>query len=282
MHIPASSPLSLEQSSALCRFSRRFGLDDPELDNDLLLERVCSAFAQLPFENLTKIISASLAISHERSLRLPPRVLEDFLAFGTGGTCFSLNAAFIAVLSHFGFEAYPLLCDRHYGQDTHCAVLLVCDGVNHVVDPGYLLYQPCALPTTVTTRHHTGFSELELQPAQDGAQVMLTSIVNGQRRYRLTYKVAIVDEQQFLDAWKRSFTFDMMSYPVITFCKDGRHIYLQGSTLRVRGAEGLVTRELTLEEQRAFIVTQCGIDERVFTQALPTITHGNSQLSPAR
>lgn len=274
MHIPLSSPLSLEGTVSFQRFRHRFGLNNPDPERGELLERICGAFARLPFENLTKIISHSQEVAQERSLRLPAQVLDDFLAFGTGGTCFSLNAAFIAVLSHFGFQAHPLLCDRHYGPDTHCAVLLVRDGVNHVVDPGYLLYQPCVLPTNLTARHHTGFSELELEPLRDGAQVMLTSIVNGQRRYRLTYKVAIVDEQQLLAAWKRSFTFDMMRYPVVTFCRNGRHVYLQGDKLRVRGPEGLTTRTLTPEEQRSFVVRHCGIDERVFTQALPVVSHG--------
>ncbi len=266
--------LSLEGTASFQRFCRRFRLSEPLLGRDELLERICGAYARLPFENLTKIVSQSTAVARERSLRLPVQVLDDFLRLGTGGTCFSLNAAFIATLSHFGFDAHPLLCDRHYGPDTHCAVLLVLDGVKHVVDPGYLLYQPCVLPTNLRSYHHTGFSELELQPQRQGARVMLTSIVNGQRRYRLTYKVSIVDEQQFLAAWKRSFTFDMMRYPVITFCRNGRHVYLQGDTLRVRGSDGLTTRTLTPEQLRSFVVRDCGIDDRVFTQVIPAVSHG--------
>jgi arylamine N-acetyltransferase len=275
MFLTPASPLWLHQTPVFDHFCSRFGLFSG-LERAELLKRICAAFAAMPFENLTKILSAADNGRSERRRRLPLRVVGEYLSFGTGGTCFSLNAACIAVLSHFGFEAWPLLCDRNYGANTHCAVLLMVDGVAHLLDPGYLMYTPLVLPTALVSRSSNGFNDVELTPRDGGERVELATIMGAQRRYRLTYKVQRIDEQTFLRAWDDSFAFDMMGYAVLTYCRGGEHCYLQGSVLRIRDSQGVRRFELTPQQQYEFLVTQTGIDAALGTRLLSVVGNGTA------
>ncbi len=276
----------------LFRFRKRFGIPPHRTDSrtaiarqgtelhaetelvEGTLDKICAAFAAVPFENLTKIIKNSVTTTSEKKKRLPGEVLREFLSFGTGGTCFSLNAAFISVLRIYGYEAYPLLCDRYYGPDTHCAVLLIRDGSQFVVDPGYLMYQPVRIPTHVTVTIPNGFNDLVLEPKPCRNRVDLFTIMNNQKKHRLTYKIKIVDDSTFLRAWEDSFKFDMITYPVLTYCRNGTHLYLQGNVLRIRTADSINKEILEPEKLHDFIVNQSGIHGEVFERAFGAIPHG--------
>ncbi len=286
------SPLDAIDPQVLLRFRERFGIPPTETDSrtaiakggtelqigttyrEDTLERICVAFSAVPFENLTKIIKNSVTVASEKKKRLPGEVLRDFLSFGTGGTCFSLNAAFISILRIYGYEAYPLLCDRHYGPNTHCAVLLIHDGSRFVVDPGYLMYRPVRIPSHITVTVPNRFNDLVLEPKPGRNRVDLFTIMNNQKKHRLTYKVDIVDDSTFLHAWEDSFKFNMMTYPVLTYCRNGTHLYLQGNVLRIRTADSLTKEILEPEELHDFIVHQSGIHGEVFERALGAIPNG--------
>ncbi len=50
--------------------------------SDGTLEKICAAFATVPFENLTKIIKNSVMVASEKKKRLPGEVLRDFRVRG--------------------------------------------------------------------------------------------------------------------------------------------------------------------------------------------------------
>jgi arylamine N-acetyltransferase len=279
MKLASNSPLQFTDTALLHRFCSRFGIT-AGADNQL--GALCAAFSRIPFENLTKIIKSDTVVTAEQKKRLPHEVIRSYLDHGTGGTCFSLNSAFISLLSLFGYNAWPLLCDRSYGADTHCAVLLVQNNKQFIIDPGYLIFRPLAVPQTVSVMINNGFNDLELAPQHDTTRIDLTSLINNQRRYRLTYKVDLIDESTFFNAWERSFTFDMMHYPVVTFCSESTHYYLQGSILRIRTSEGVSKQMLTPRQQHDFIVSTTGIHRSVFDRVFQTVSYGANTSSFAR
>ncbi len=278
MKISDNSPLNIKNKNVLLSlFCERFDLPLPHESiqpTDMLLERLCEAFSHIPFENLTKIIKSDITVATEQKKRLPPEVIGDYLAQGTGGTCFSLNAAFISMLGAYGFDAGPLLCDRSYGINTHCAVVLHTETGDKIIDPGYLIFQPVALPEGVSVRYENGFNQLELVPQPTANRIDLFTISGKKRTYRLTYKVERIDEAAFFRAWEDSFVFDMMRYPVLTFYRNGKHYYLQGNILRIRTGEGVDKRVLSPEQLQSFIVGSSGINKNVYTQAFSVVHHG--------
>lgn len=253
----------IQDSTILTRFLQYAGITPSFDQGDHLLTKLCAACSHLPYENLTKIIKLGDGLGVGYIKRLPDEVLRDYLQYGTGGTCFSLTATFIAILDALGFEAYPILADRHYGPDTHCALVFSHDAHLLLLDPGFLIHQPTQLPTVDSITVSTGFSTLELLPHNAGRTVELFTISSNSRRSRLTYKITPVDGPTFGRAWERSFTWEMMTYPVLTRYSNGVHHYLQGDVLRTRINERTTRQKLSPEQEYEFIRTTLKINPTI-------------------
>lgn len=264
---PLSPP---KDPSLLLRFERRFGLG-PASDPRERLRRLARAFARLPYENLTKIIKLSSAGSPALARRSPAEVIEDHERFGAGGTCFSLTAALLHLVRAAGFRAEPLLADRRYGPDTHCAIRVEIDGRPHLLDPGYLLDRPVEMPRQGSLAIAGAGQGLSLEPLPDGRRVELASYAGGARRVRMIFKVEPADEAQFLRAWDASFFWEAMRYPVVTAVRGGRHLYLQGNRLQERDRSGTRRREIGPDEIASRIARDFGISPAVAVRALSTL-----------
>jgi hypothetical protein len=257
-------------------FLNRFGIL-PEQDGDMLINRLTQALGHIPFENLTKIIKADSVISASSAMRYPDELIGDFLKWGTGGTCFSLTAAAVALLDGLGIEAYPLLADRHYGADTHCGLVMVRPGgAVLLLDPGYLLFSPVPVPKETPAFFDTGFNRIELVPLSGGTRVELYTVVKNSRKLRLTFKIEPVSDASFAAAWERSFAFEMMTYPVLTRQSNGRHEYLQGNVLAVRDALRTERVVLTPDRQIEFISGTAGIHKDIVKRALEIVDYGKN------
>ncbi len=137
-----------EDATASRIFCAHFDLDAERLrrgeDDVASLETVAKAFSTIPYENLTKIINWASS-GRTVAKRLPRDVISAHVEQGAGGTCFSLTAALLHILRSLGWRAEPILADRHYGQNTHCALVVWVDGTPHLLDPGYLIVKPIPL-----------------------------------------------------------------------------------------------------------------------------------------
>ncbi|MBD3305574.1 hypothetical protein GF339_04250 [candidate division KSB3 bacterium] len=266
--------LTIQDQALLHRLLHRAGIDLSRDRDNPLIAKLCALFSQMPYENLTKIIKSETVISAGSAKRLPDELIRDYLHYGTGGTCFSLTAALVAIFNAVGIDAHPILADRHYGPDTHCALVFVQDTELFLLDPGFLIHQPAPLPTTTPGIFSSGVTTIELAPHDAGQKVELSTIFKANKRLRLTYKVSPVDGQTFGRAWERSFAWEMMTYPVLTRCSSGVHHYLQGNVLRIRQPERTTKQVLAPEEQYAYIRHTLGIDTQIITHAFSVITHG--------
>ena len=254
-----------QKSPTLRLFASHFGLR-PEPESPAALEALARAFARMPYENLTKIIRSAEA-SADRVERLPHDVVAEHVAFGSGGTCFSLTAALLHLVRALGWRAEPILADRHYGADTHCALIVWLDRQPHLLDPGYLIVRPVPLGTDGETRVDNGFNEVILTP-QAGERIDLSTEQDGSRSHRLTFKAAPADPAQFLNAWRASFDWDMMRYPVLTRIAHGEHLYVQDRRWRRRGRDRVERDEIALEALPQRLAQDFGINETVVRRAL--------------
>lgn len=243
-------------------------------NKDLVINKVAQVFSQIPYENLTKIIKSQNVINSSSAVRYPDEVIRDWMTWGAGGTCFSLAAALIAVLDSLGIESYPVLADRYYGVDTHCGLVIVKPEGLLLLDPGYLFFTPTLFPHEKPVIVDTGYNQMELQPEENGQKVRLNTIVNGNRTYRLTYKVNPVDSMTFYRAWVNSFTWEMMTYPVLTRCVAGTHQYVQGERLAIRSSSGIQRTVLDSTSQIKFISENLGINKEIVKKALGVLHHG--------
>ncbi len=268
MSTPLDSPGP--ESEVLRLFLAHFGLSHGQPPERLLAE-IASAFARLPYENLTKILKLEREGTAERARRWPVEVVSDHISLGTGGTCFSLTATLLHLLRAAGFAAEPILADRHYGSDTHCALLVWLDGAPHLLDPGYLIVKPIPLAGGGEKRVATEFNELVLTPLAGEERLELATLQDGNLTRRLTYKTSPVDAGRFLGVWDASFGWDMMAYPLLTRVAGHRQVFLNKNRLQVRGRETTERSEIAEGELAERIGREFGIDPAVATRAFRSL-----------
>jgi len=232
------------------------------------LSLVAQAFSTIPYENLSKVVVASERGRVQDALRGPAEVLSDHIRTGSGGTCFSLTAALLHVLRALGWSAQPVLADRKYGAETHCALVADLAGTPHLLDPGYLIVQPLPLFHEGERRFPTPFNELVLRAQDNGRTLELWTAQSGRLTYRLTYKTDPCDSGAFLRAWAASFEWEMMCYPVLTQVRDGRQLYLQANRLQIRDQHSVQRLELDPEQLPARIAHEFGLAPAMVQQAL--------------
>jgi arylamine N-acetyltransferase len=261
-------------------FERHYRLQQHHPAEERLI-KVAGAFSRLPYENLSKIIRLAEEGTPQRARRVPRQVLAEHFRLGTGGTCFSLTAALLYLVRSLGFEGRPILADRRYGPDTHCALIIDFLGSWKLLDPGYLLDRPVELPRDYPLEIETPFNRLVLAPRGQGRRVDLFVLANGRRSYRLTFKVEPVDDGQFLRAWDNSFFWEMMSYPVVSRVAGGRQLYLQGNRWQVRDQKGAERRELDPARLALHLYQHFGICPELAARALEIIKKGGNLHGPA-
>lgn len=278
---PLQAPES--HSPLLQQFLTRHRIDPLQAPLDVLTQAT-TAFAQLPFENLTKIIKEAEAGRVSEARRWPAEVLADHWAYGTGGTCFALNAALLHLVRALGWRAEPVLADRRYGADTHCALLVWIDNRPHLLDPGYLLVRPLPLPTAGELRVRTPFNEVVLTARDGGARIDLHTVQQQHSTYRLTFKAAPVDAGEFLRAWDNSFDTNIIRYPVLSRVTDQQQLYLQKKTLYVRDHTASERLDLPADRLLQDIARQFRIAPEIVARALNILQrkgelHGTSAAS---
>lgn len=260
-------------SPALRYFLEQFKLT-PASEPRTLLSQVARAFASIPYENLTKIVKRDVEGSARSALRSPAEVLQDHVATGAGGTCFSLTATLLHLVRALGFEADVLLADRAYGANTHCALRVLLEGEPHLLDPGFLIVEPLLLVDAGQTRVETSFNELLFTPRDGGARLDLETVDGNRRVKRLTFKTDPADQLEISKAWEASFDWDMMRYPLLTRVReqDGAQVYLQGTRLQIRARRGLERREIPVDALPGLIEQEFGIRSGLAATAMAVLT----------
>jgi len=200
------------------------------------LSQLVQAFLRFPYENFTKIIRASKELELTQKLRLPETVWSEHVELGAGGTCFSLTYFFESVLRFAGFVCYPVMVDRSYGENTHCALIVLLDGGKYLVDPGYLLSRPIRLGDIDET-HHLPHNTFIVSPRGANRYVVATN-QNGLVKPRYLLKDVPVSPEEFLKHWEASFDWPMMRQLCATKLDDSGYLFLRNETLRHTSSAG--------------------------------------------
>jgi len=229
------------------------------------LGRLAREFGRLPYENFSKIVRAA-EFEGMRRIRTPEIVLADHLDLGTGGTCFSLTHFFRQVLAFSGFDADPVLCDRSYGPDTHCALIVRMGGARFLVDPGYLMQEPIEIPESGESTQHGPWGRLILKRLGDSRQFVLLSERDGAHKVRYRLRDEAVSDESFLARWVDSFGWSMMRHMCASRQTQDGQLYMRDGRLR-RLREG-EKRQVRLDSGFADEVERVfGIDRSLVSMA---------------
>lgn len=239
------------------------------------IEQVAWAFGHLPYENLSKVVRYQ---AHQAPhFETPEEIVEGHLKWGTGGTCFSLTHTLVAFLRAIEVEASPILADRSYGADTHCAVMIGSGDERWIVDPGYLIFEPVLITRPVAITRSTPIQSIELVPAGTERWDLFTRPNSTSANstspppaptFRLTYKTQAVDPAEFERAWRASFDWEMMLYPVVCQVIGSEQIFIKGNRWQSRRAQGVTKAELDPETWTQRLVNELGIRRELIETAL--------------
>jgi arylamine N-acetyltransferase len=204
----------------------------PDRPNVNLLGRLTDAFLRFPYENLTKIIRMQEELDPIKRLRMPEVVLGDHIDVGAGGTCFSLTYFFRQVLERCGFDCEAVLCDRSYGPDTHCALVVKAEGGSYLVDPGYLLQYPLAVPEAGESKLNMSTGSVSLKRLGQTSQYLLVTHQGGKSSVRYRLKGVPVEKDVFRERWIDSFSWSQMRHLCVTRLKREGRVYMRDQHLR--------------------------------------------------
>ncbi len=217
------------------------------------IRMILSGMADMPYENLTKILAGG-----ER--RTDEQLVRDYLRYGTGGTCFSLVSLFLTLAEKFGLDARPILADRSYGENTHCAVVVQTGEGRFLADPGFLIHRPVRLDgeQKVKLPHTT----LRL----DASGRVHTVYPDGHEKFRYQLHDEPVSFDELRDIWGASFDWEMMNQLVVNKVVGETHFYLRDTYLHENSKDAHRQREL---EDRGVIrqVQRLGLDGAIAREA---------------
>ncbi len=230
------------------------------------LTRLARAFSRLPYENFTKIIRAGEISDPENRRRMPDLVLADHIDLGAGGTCFSLTHFFRTVLGFAGFEAEVAMCDRSYGPNTHCALIVPLGKERFLVDPGYLMDEPLIVPKKGESVQRGDTSTIRLRRLGLSSQLILITERKGVAKLRYRLRDAPVSNDRFRELWIDSFDWAMMRHLTASKRIGEGQLFMRDGMLRLvngtRKSQDRVGSAFANEIERTF-----GIDRRTVSVA---------------
>lgn len=215
----------------------------------IALRQIARAFSFLPYENVTKILKEARSCTSGSKLRQAGEVFEDHLRWRAGGTCFSLCNALQSLLEQSGYKCYIAMADMHYGANIHCAVIVELPEGSFLLDPGYLLHFPIALPVIGGEIHQKTSMNTVLLRSEGGNVFSLYTYENSQLKWRYRLRAVSVSRKEFTDHWLRSFSLNSMENLMLSRIEGQRRIYFRKDRLDVV-AEG--TREKRILDRAEF------------------------------
>ena len=250
-------------------FTKFFSVTEKPPDLDFLKE-ILFHFSGFPYENISKIIKHHRHFGEMGKIRLPCEVMEDHAEHRLGGTCFSLTYFLQTILTHLGFGCYPVMADMRWGKSVHCALVVCLSSERYLVDPGYLLNQPMEISAERPRLYKTEFSGVELVFRPEREEVDLYTFDETQTKWRYRFRDRPVPQEEFLDHWLSSFTWNSMHGLCLTKVEKGRMIYVHKTYMR-ETSFGERKNTNIKRNYRATIRRVFGIDPELVSQALAAL-----------
>ncbi len=233
---------------------------DPDLD---MLRGIISCYANIPYENLTKIIRKFTAECPAERLRRPGEVVSGYVENRTGGTCFSLTFCLGSILAKSGYRCYPVMADMKR-PNVHCALVITIKEKKYIVDPGYLLGEPVEL-SGAPVRLTTSFGNVELRP-RSATRYDLFTVTGGERKWRYRVRLHPVPQPLFMRYWQESFDLPMMNSLQLTRLTGNGHLYIRNHHLRLRRSDAKINENIRANLETR-IESEFGIPDEITAEA---------------
>ncbi len=228
-------PLNHRQS--VKRFLSFYHIEQQKPDA-AFLEKILAHFANLPYENISKIVKLQKNYLAPERIRLPEEVMEDHAAFHLGGTCFSLTYFLQAILSECGFLCYSVIAHMQRMLNAHCSLVVLLEGKKYLVDPGYLLNQPMQIHKEVSRIYRTEHTGVETVFNPDDEHFYLYTFDRTDKKFRYKFRDQPLSMQEFLKHWLDSFYWPGMRGICLTRVNRDGMVYVHNDFVQVLNGQG--------------------------------------------
>ena len=230
------------------------------------LQKILNKFSTIPYENISKIIKLSKTWDNDVKIRLPEEVIDGDVNLYLGGTCFSLTFFLETILLHTGFQCYPVMADMKAGHNIHCAIIVLLDGKQYIVDPGYLLNTPMEISLDKPRFYRTENTGIELFFNSQLQCCQLFIFDHEKMTWRYNFRERPCPHDEFLKHWQASFTRSSMHGICLTKVKKDGIIYIHKEFMRETTFSTKKNYKLK-HNLHETINTIFGIDKEVVEQA---------------
>lgn len=236
------------------------------------IQNLCDRLANVTYENLTKIIRYAQGGSADRAQQLDDSFHNDLDHWMGGGTCFAITWHLYQELTQLGYAPQLLMGHKRKERNIHCALRLQASSQEWFFDPGYMIFDPIALPFPAgQTFAPLQPNQVRLERTMDGSGLALwTGSVAQPFKLRFEFPYEGVDVPEFREHWRNSFSFEMMRYPVLNRLdrEKGIQYYFQKSNLVVRDAHGSRLEKIDPSRQVEVLSSIFQVDAQVVQEAL--------------
>lgn len=259
----------IEHQAGVKRFLGHFELHPQKLDL-LNLQLILEKFAEIPYENISKIIKLSQHWNSDDKFRLPEEVIEEHIEYHLGGTCFSLTFFLQSILTQMGYVCYPVMAHMRAGQNIHCSLVVMLDRIKYLVDPGYLLNQPMAINPMLKRIYLHDSGGVELQYDAPSGYYNLFTFDRKEIKWRYQFRDHPCPPQEFLQHWSDSFTKAMMHGICLTRTTKKGLIYIHNDYLRKVSYHDKKSHKIK-NSLHATVQSYFGIDQKLIESAKSAI-----------
>ena len=253
-----------------------------ELPLDLVgLNRLYAAFSSnVPNDNLQKRIWLAGSRTTPVTGGDPIEFLDNWLAHGTGGTCFPANGALYALLRAIGFDARRIsgavLMEGIEPDGNHGSVVVRLDGIDYLADAQLAAFAALPLVPGEPASTGDGIHDIRAVPVAKGFDVQWYPGSNRQKPLimRPDLERGPVDHGYFLAQYALSASRDRKRSPFNEAVFIARHfsesilVVVGNNKIHVSSSNLVTKSKITVAERARILVEEMGISKDV-VKAIP-------------
>ena len=210
----------------------------------------------------------------------PIEFFENWLAHGTGGTCFPASEGLYALLRALRFDAKrvsgSVIREGLDREANHGSVMVCLEGVDHLVDPQHASFAALPIIPGKSSSTGDGIHDSRAVPVAGGFELQRFPGANREEPLRIRFDLenCFVDHDFFLSHYALSASRERNRSPfneALFFCRrfpNSIVIVGRGNRIEVSWDNSVTKSEITIDERNRILIEELGISEKI-TGAIP-------------
>jgi N-hydroxyarylamine O-acetyltransferase len=260
----------------------KLGLTDQPALNLHGLNTLFAAFCgSIPFDNIQKRIWFAGDQTTPLTGGDPNVFFENWLVYGTGGTCWSINGGICALLGSIGFKARriagSMIVEGVLHGANHGSVLVRLDDVDYLVDANIGSFKVLPLVPGTPASRSMSIHDIAAVPIKDGFDVLWYTGISRKEPlvFRPEPELDPVDHTFFLEAYDRTKSkgYDLFNYALYICRRFTDSIVTVGrnNKLVVTADNAITKTEVVDTERKRILVEELGISEESIDAIPPDV-----------